>query len=168
MEPLSIFAVGTALAALIVGSVVLWRYITDLFSDHIIPLLRRQVGDSVADSVTSVITWLDKKISPGRAALAAAWRVFKQRVLGIKATYRKTSSTTVSVETVSLVRVDDTTAKKLTVSEQELPLDGMKDSVREQLIRNPSQPVVVDLRQDVEEFAKDRAQKEGLDLGLTG
>ncbi len=160
-DPITI-ALVIAAAGVLFGSLLLWHHIVDFFAAHVIPSLRRSVGDTVADTVATVIAWLDGKAVLTRKAVISAWRVFKERVLGIKASYIKTSPTTATVETVSTLRTGPQGATKLTVKEESVSLDDLPDEIREQLIRNPGSAVAADLGADVERMVANRAEEEGI------
>jgi hypothetical protein len=164
--------ISLGIAAILLGiglTVIFWHHIVDLFSTHLIPFMRQKIGSGVADAVASVIGWLDKKVVLVRNALKAAWRMFKERVLGLRATYRKTSPTTVTAETVATLRAGPTEAKRVTITEESVPIDDLPDEVRLSLINNPAMPVTRDLTKDIEEVAVKRAEEENipvLELGL--
>jgi hypothetical protein len=160
-DPITIWLLIGA-AGVLFGSLLLWHHIVDFFAVHVIPFLRRSVSDTVADAVASVIAWLDGKAGLVRKAVISAWRVFKERVLGIKRVYRKTSATTVTVETVSILRTGPQEAKKQTVVEESVSLDEVPDEVREQLVRSPGSAVEADLGADIEKMVAKKAVKEGI------
>jgi hypothetical protein len=154
--------IAIIIAAVLAGTVVLWHHIVNVFASYIIPFLRRHIGDTVADGVASMVAWVDRKVVLARNAVATLWRVFKERILGIKAVYRKTSATKASVETISTIRTGQREVKRERVTEEEVPLDELPDEVREQIIRNPLAPVEVDLKADVERRVISRASEEGI------
>jgi hypothetical protein len=87
----------------------------------------------------------------------------------VQATYRKTSATKASVCTVATLRTGDTTAGRVTVTEEEVPLDDLPDEIRQAIINNPATPVTHDVRKEIERVAIKRAEEENIpvmDLGL--
>ena len=169
-------AVKVAIALGLIGLTVVlfWHYIVAVFADHIIPFFRSKLGGklgtAIADGLASLIGWLDGKVTLVRSTVSAVWQLFKQKVLGMKATYRKATATTASVETEAILDPDTTGKRKLRVSEREVPLSDLPDEVRQELERGAT-TVEVDLadtitRRVAEQAAKDNIPIEELDLRL--
>jgi hypothetical protein len=158
------------LVVLGIGGLVFWHHIVHVFANHIIPFFRKNLGDSVADAVASVIGWIDGKVVLVRNVVAAVWRMFKEKVLGIKVVYKKTSATTATRETVSDLQSGPGQAKRVRVTEESIPLDELPADVRRQLISQPTQAVEKDMKDQVTKLVRQRAVDEGIpvqELGMT-
>lgn len=87
MEPLTMIGIGIA-----VGTVLLmaaWGYIREFLLDHLLPAMRGFVGDSICDAMRTVIAWCDRPVSAIRKVAMDKWKMIRERILGIKAIYKK-------------------------------------------------------------------------------
>jgi hypothetical protein len=150
-----------------VAAILLWPYVVSVFADNIIPFFRSKLGGKfgvvVADALASLLGWLDGKVTLARRAVAAIWRMFKQKILGMKATYRKVTNETATVETEAALAPDAKGTRKQRVKEREVPLSDLPDEVRKQLEQGAT-AVEVDVADTVARRVADQAVKQDIPL----
>ncbi len=157
-----------AVAGGLIGLAILfWHYIVAVFADHIIPFFRSKlggtIGPAIADGLANLIGWLDGKVTLVRSVVASVWRLFKQRVLGMKATYRKITPTTATVDTEATLAPGTSGKRILRVKEREVPLSDLPDEVRQQLEQGAT-TVEVDVAATVARRVADQAAMENIPL----
>jgi hypothetical protein len=169
MDPitLGIAALVAAGAAAVLGS--LWHYVMHAVSEYVVPFIRRHVSEAVGEALLSMFDWLDGKVSQTRASLKQLWGVFRERVLGITSTYRKTGAWTATVTTVTRVKVS-ASEEEVVTAKRDVPLSELPPKLREAVLSEAGEPVTVDIGANLPRIAAQKAEGEGIrpdDLTLT-
>ncbi|MCY2924097.1 MAG: hypothetical protein NT031_01420, partial [Planctomycetota bacterium] len=166
-EPISIAIILISLGAAIAA----WPYIVDLFTSRIIPWIEERLGETWASPLRALLAWVDGEISPVRALLRRGYTVLKERILGIKAEYVKTSSTTCQQRTTTHIRLDNGKVARQ-VEETEVNWDDLPKDIRREIMEQQAKKATsrvkaeVDVRQAVVSRVEQRAQEEGMTLEM--
>jgi hypothetical protein len=161
MDPITITIVAVTL---LTGG--FWPYIVDILSTKIIPWLRQHISNAVADIISDLVIFADKGITPVRRTLKSVWANFKETVLGIKVEVTKTSATTSTGITTTLVRNSQGKVMQTEVTE-ELSWDSLPEKIRSEMTRQNTTTAEIDLKKAFEEKIQQRAAENGITLEMT-
>ena len=130
MDPITILIIGTIMATIIAA----WAQIVDIFSRIIIPWVRENISQSAATIIADIIAFADGKVVPLRKTLKAAWKKFRETILGVQTTYTRIGPNSISARTSMVTRNID---GKIAISEAEELKDWteLPESVRSEMIR---------------------------------
>lgn len=156
-------AVLTGILALAGITVLSWTLIVHQFSVTIIPLLRRAFGDTVANGVAMLIGKLDDAMTMTRRGLRDAWRVFTEKCLGWKTTFKKSSSSTVTAHSEAYVHTQDGKVLRRT-SEEELNWEDVPEEIRHAFTRQGGRDEVVDSKEVAMRTVSNAAAKHGVEF----
>ncbi|HUD46589.1 MAG TPA: hypothetical protein VMR33_07150 [Candidatus Baltobacteraceae bacterium] len=161
MEPITI-------TIAIIGSILVascWPYIVDFFSTKIIPWLRERVSTTLADILAEALVFADKGITPVRRTVKNIWKYFQQTLLGMKMEVRKTSATTATAKTTTIVRDENGKLVQSTITE-ELSWDQLPREIREEMTRQNTTAASLDLKNALAEKFRKNAQDQGVVLEM--
>jgi hypothetical protein len=145
--------------------IVIWPYIADLFARVVIPFIRKTLGNTIAEPVATLLTWVDRPASVARAKVMSGWRFFRANVLGIKTTYRKTSATTALEKTETwLLHPSKPGLVNHQAEEREIAYEDLPQEIRNQMNRQNITSGVLDIKAVFEKQVQEQAQKEDLVL----
>jgi len=161
MDPITIAIVTASILA-----ASYWPYIVDFFSTKIIPWLRERVSTGLADILAAVLVFADKGITPVRRSVKSLWKYFRQTVLGMKMEVQKTSATTATAKTTTVVR-DETGKLVQSIITEELSWDQLPPEARAEITRQNTNAASLDLKKTVEEKFQETARKQGIVLEMT-
>lgn len=162
--------ITTTLTTLLVGAALVtaialyfWPQIAWFFRKHLIPWFRKTLGNSVADLVAQLFSYVDDAMCWGRQKIKAAWNWLVGTILKEDTTYEEKNSSTYTATTETYVKEENSDNVKVvthtrTVPYQELPID-----VRHEMNRRNLQKFKVDDREILANKLRDAAkEKEGL------
>ncbi|MEI7836626.1 MAG: hypothetical protein WCK05_09455 [Planctomycetota bacterium] len=161
----------TLLLVSLLAAIAAWPYIVDLFTSRIIPWIEERLGETWASPLRALLAWIDGKISPVRALLRRGYTFLKERILGIKAEYVKTSSTTCQQRTTTRIRLDNGKIAQQ-VEETEVDWETLPKEIRREIMDQQAKKASsrvkaeVDVKQAVVSRVESRAQEEGLTLEM--
>jgi len=155
----------TIIIITLLSTIVIWPYIVDLFARVVIPFIRKTLGDTIAEPVATLLTWVDRPASVARAKVTTGWRFFRATVLGIKTTYRKTSATTALEKTETwLLHPSKPGIVNHHAEEREIAYEDLPQEIRDKMNRQGITGGELNLKEVVEKRVQEQAQKEGLVL----
>jgi hypothetical protein len=145
-------------------TVVMWIYIIELFSKVIIPMIRKGLGNQVADAVATIISWLDNPVSIVRGAVLDAWQQFKSGVLGIRTTWKMDRAR--AVETTEVIYLlDKGEAGTRTMTSEGMPsisasarLDNGEAEIQTTIRRVPREKLPPEIRAKMMRLGTDVAE----------
>jgi hypothetical protein len=157
-DPFSWSAIVIVIITTVVG-LALWSYIANVMAEYVIPFIRNNISNSVADAIAGMFDWLDGKVVLARSAAKAAFNLFKTKVLGFKATYKKTGIGTIS--RVTRVTVKDERGAEHTLEQEE---DGLSRDVApaealRAMNRDARKPVEIDLMPRIDQAVAEAEKK---------
>lgn len=157
MDPITILVIATVMATILA----VWAQIVDLFSRIIIPWVRENISQSCASAIADIIAFADGKVVPIRRALKAAWKKFKETVLGIQTTYTRIGPDSLTARTAMATRNIN---GKIAISEMEEIVDwsSLPESVRSEMIRQNKETAKFDVKEAVCKKVEKVATKENL------
>ncbi len=145
--------------------VLLWNRIVQFLQSTLLPLVRRLLGDTVADFAVNIVSFLDKRVCPAREVLLSAWKTFKYHVLAIRTVYKKRDAHTASATTEAFVRTAEGKVVKQT-KEEVVAWHDLPDDIRQQMMAKATTTATVDDMDVVEGRLRERMQEEGMELTL--
>jgi hypothetical protein len=167
-------------------TVVMWIYIIELFSKVIIPMIRKGLGNQVADAVATIVSWLDNPVSIVRGAVLDAWRQFKSGVLGIKTTWKTKRGRAIETTEVIYLLDNGETGNRTTTSEgtpsrlatarldngeaeiqttiRGVPREKLPPEIRAKMVRLGTDVAELDMMEALERRVKETAKKQEIIL----
>ncbi len=161
MDPITIAIV--IITPILVGSC--WPYIVDFFSTKIIPWLRERVSTTLADIIAEALVFADKGINPVRRTVKNIWKYFQQTVLGMKMEVHKTSATTATAKTTTVIQDENGKLVQSTIAE-DLSWDQLPPEIRAEMTRQSTNAASVDLKKTLEEKIQKNALQQGMILEM--
>lgn len=144
-----------------------WHYIRDFFTGTVVPTLRKHLGDSIAEGVSKLIEFADKKLAPAHAQLKKYYHHFKQRIIDIKSTFVRDpqDKSRVKVRTTSYLLSDPAAQNvTMTTTEQDLDWSQVPEEIRENWIRTNSRYYRMDMKETADDQIRKRAAELSMDL----
>lgn len=148
-------------AALAGAFLYFWNNIREYLTHSLRPWIAEKFGTRIGDSFAEMICWLDNKTTSVVRGLKGIVRFFKERVLGIKSTYKKVSPHVVAHEREVYVHLDDGRVLKRKET-SEMAYEDLPDSIRNEMIRLNAVEASMDEKQFTMENIKKRAGEEQL------
>ena len=161
MDPITI---ATAIAASILVATC-WPYIVDFFSTKIIPWLRERVSTKLAEILAEVIVFADKGITSLRRSVKSIWKYFRHTILGMKMEVQKTSTTTATAKTTTVVQDERGKVVQSTITE-DLSWDQLPPEIRAEMTRQNTNAASLDLKKTLAEKFQETAQQQGIVLEM--
>jgi hypothetical protein len=119
----------------------------------------------MADILAEALVFADKGITPLRRTVKNIWNYFQQTVLGMKVEVRKTSATTATGKTTTIVRDENGKLVQSTMTE-ELSWDQLPPEVRAEMTRQNTNAASVDLKNVFAEKFRENAEEQGMVLEM--
>ena len=141
----------------------LWPSILEFFNGPVRDLLERLFGADKCGWYTKFLNWLDGKMCDIRKPVKKFWNKFKDTVISVKSRYVKNADGTYSKSTETIVRKNQTTAKRVVI-EETVGWEYLPDSVREEMLTRRVKEAELDDRALVEEKYRKRAEEDGISL----
>lgn len=154
---LSILAISALALA-----VMAWNYVRSTFARLIIPCIRRLLGDSIADSIGMIFSWIDEPVTKTRRVARQLFATFKRQVLGMHTNFYWRDAATIEARTTSHLCKAETgeifeQITVTTISPEDLPRE-----IRDALVRH--REAGMDLRDAVCQ----RMERDVLQLDIAG
>lgn len=160
---ITLIIAGTAVAVTAAILISFWPKILEFFDGPVRNWVEGLLGADKCGWYTKFLSWLDNKMCVVRRNVKMFWKKFKDTVISIKSRYVKKSDGTYSKSTETIIRKNQTTAKRVVV-EETVEWEYLPNSVREEMIRRRANEAELDDRALVEEKYRERAKEDGISL----
>lgn len=157
------------IAAVVIGGILLgvyfWNYIVEVFQKHILPWCRENLSPGIAEAMTNMFVWLDKKVTATNRVISETWAAFSRHLYGSETKVaRKDATEGVVTRTDYLVTGEGKVKRRIaesTVSWHELPAN-----LREEMLKRGTDQAVMDNKAAIRGKVLERAAEEGMVLEL--
>lgn len=162
---MSLIMISIGAALLLGATVYFWSHIADLFQKRIIPWFRARLGDSVADGIATVISWVDNKATMTQRLLRDAWQAINRHWLaGETEIHKEAADRAVITKTNYMLKPEGGVVR--TTTEETVAWHDLPDNVRDAMLRQNTTQAKVDDKEAFRTLVEQRAAEEGLTLEL--
>lgn len=152
--------IAVTIGTVLFGMTLAWPYISDFLSMIVKPLLERCLGKTVSGALGTLLTFIERPANVARGVMLAAWRKFKQHVLGIKTRWTLERDSALEKTSTYLLTEDGTGEVEVRETTRRVPREKLPPDVRAKMIQQGTNTAEMEMTDALEAKVKDVAKRE--------